>query len=104
MAVTTTDVSVSPQDGWKLIATAPKGPILLKPHSTRRAWFLAIAGSAPSAGLRGVPMGRSSGEDNQFSTDLDLTENIYIRVPPSSVASAAAIDNQMLFSIISGAA
>lgn len=106
MAITTTDIAVAPEDGWTLVATAPLGPILLKPHSSGRAWFLAIAASTPAESLRGVPMGRFSGggEDNQFRTDLDLAENIYVRVPAGSVAQADALDKKMIFTITNDAA
>lgn len=104
MAITTTDVLVKPEDNWKLIATAPAGPVLIKPHSTGRSWFLAIAASLPAADLMGVPMGRSSasGEDNNFRSDADIAENIYIRVPQSSIASQPAVDNGLYFSLIKG--
>jgi hypothetical protein len=105
MAITTTDMTVNPKDGWVLIATAPLKPILVKPHSTGRLWFLAVAAAKPAATVLGMPMGRfsGSGEDNEFrSTDNDIAQNIYVRVPASSVASQDAADNSMIFSVIKG--
>lgn len=104
MAITTTDILVRNTDGWKLVATAPAGPVTLKPHSTGRTWFMAIAAALPDDSLRGMPMGRfsGSGEDNSFRSDADIAENIYIRVPPSSAGSADAVDNGLYFSIIKG--
>lgn len=101
MAITTTEVAVDPADGWTLLATAPLGPIVVKPHSTGRAWFMAIAASLPPVSLRGLPMGRASaaGEDDMFKTDLDIAENIYVRVPASSVAQVEALDKKMIFTI-----
>lgn len=104
MAASTTDILVDPAAGWTLVATAPAAPIRLKPHSTGRAWFLAIAAATPPDSLRGLPMGRfsGSGEDNHFVSDAAIAQNIYVRVPPTSTASAEASDNKLLFSIING--
>lgn len=104
MAVTTADIAVSPADGWTLLATAPTGPVLVKPHSSNRTWFLAVAAALPPATLLGLPMGRSSnsGEDNQFYSTGNIAENIYVRVPASSVGSAQAADRQMIFSVMKG--
>jgi hypothetical protein len=100
MADATADVTVSVADGWKLLATAP-ATTFVKPHATGRAWFLAISAGAPAADLLGLPMGRfsGSGEDNEYRRDTALAGNVYVRIPATSVASAEAADNKMIFSV-----
>lgn len=104
MPITTAETIVSPKDGWVLLATAPAGPITIKPHSTSRSWFLAIAAALPPKTLLGLPFGRfsSGGDDNQFTSAANIAENIYVRVPDSSTASADAIDNSMIFTVVKG--
>lgn len=104
MAVATTELLVLPKDGWTLLATAPNGPIRIKPHSTTRGWFLAIAATPPSPDLVGLPFGRASasGQDDEFLNTGNIAENIYVRVPSSSAASAVAADAGMVFSMYHG--
>lgn len=104
MAVATTDTLINPKDGWTLLATAPTAPIRIKPHSTNRAWFLAIAGSLPPSTLSGLPFGRgsASGQDDEFISSANIAENIYVRVPSSSGADAEAADAGIVFSMFKG--
>lgn len=104
MAITTSETIVNPKDGWVLLATAPNAPIKIKPHSSSRAWFIAISVGLPAATVLGLPMGRfsSGGDDNEFASAANIAENIYVRVPASSTASADAVDNSMIFSVIKG--
>ncbi len=104
MAVTTTTILVKPDENWKLVATAPNGPILIKPHSTSRYWSLIVAAALPANTELGMPMGRfsGSGEDNQFRTNVNIAQNIYVRVPASSGASAKAADAGLYFTVMNG--
>lgn len=93
MAFATNDVTISPSQGWVLVATNPTN-LIIRPNSSQR-WYLAVtAGTTPPSTLKGMLMGEENTEERPpFTISSAITGTVYIRV------SEAGADSQS-FSII----
>lgn len=73
--MTTTNFSISPSDGWVLIASAPAF-VRVSNYPPTHPYYLYSGSSTPSLSTLGILMCH-----HPFKVNVTMTENLYARVP-----------------------